>query len=260
MFVLTSVGEWVVNTATEICVRYNKPKTKQFMGYVILQKANIDDNVRSMINVMERSKNTMIKPLMFHFVCEIVDVDALPLDKLIQTLKEKFKSELNKNNKKRVIDKMRKRKVPRLEIIFSLETKSESTKPIYHHIHIMLIVDAGHNEFGSKELPIMFNKALNRVDGLEKIIIENDFDMQKHDGQTMNHGFLKFRDRNSIILGDDATFVDIRCHNLKEEFNDAVIRASYLCKDTQKKHLPERFKKQSFGVTRKQRKSLSEVT
>ena len=42
----------------------------------------------------------------------------------------------------------------------------------------------------------------------------------------------------------------------RSEFKDAVIRASYLCKSSQKKELPERYQgsnNQTFGGTRKPR-------
>ena len=106
------------------------------------------------------------------------------------------------------------------------------------------------------------NKALNRIDGFEKLIFNGDFDIVKaSDGYTFGEGFLKFRDKNSTIYADDATFHDIRCHDLKTEFKDAAIRASYLCKSSQKKELPERYKgsnNQTFGGTRKLRATNSE--
>ena len=125
----------------------------------------------------------------------------------------------------------------------------------------MFIVDGGHNAFGSTELGILINKALNRIDGFEKLIFNGDFNIIKaSDGYTFGEGFLKFRDKGSTIYADDATFHDIRCHDLKTEFKDAVIRASYLCKSSQKKELPERYKgsnNQTFGGTRKLRATNS---
>lgn len=244
---------------------YKAPKLKEYAGYKVLNKANIEDNLRSTIEVLERSRDTMVKPLMFHFVCEIVDVELFP-EKFIQALKEKFSSVITINNRERRKlnalsgddeTKLKRRKVERQEIIYSIETKEDKTNPLYNHVHIMWIVDAGHNSYGSKELGILLNKALNRIDGLEKIVIVDDFNMIKSDGTPFNHGFLKFRDRNSTILADDAKFVDVRCHNLHEEFNDAIIRASYLAKDSQKSKLPERFKDgSSFNRTRVKRKSV----
>jgi len=233
-----------------------KPKTKMYKGYEVLHKADIEDNLDSMLTILHRAKEEMIKPLMFHFVVEITNPDDVP-SKLTQAIKEKFTSEINKNHKDRKANEARKRKTPKLELFYSIETKKKLSGELYNHIHIMFIVDAGHNVFGSNELSILINKALNRIDGFEKLIFNDDFDIVKaSDGYTFGQGFLKFRDKQTTIYADDATFHDIRCHNLKTEFKDAVIRASYLCKSSQKKELPERYQgsnNQTFGGTRKPR-------
>ena len=238
-----------------------KPKMKMYKGYEVLNKADIEDNLDSMITILNRAREEMIKPLMFHFVVEITSPDDVP-SKLTQSIKEKFTSEINKNHKARKVNGARARKTPKVEFFYSIETKARDSGELYNHIHIMFIVDAGHNVFGSKELGILINKALNRIDGFEKLIFNGDFDIVKaSDGYTFGEGFLKFRDKNSTIYADDATFHDIRCHDLKTEFKDAVIRASYLCKSSQKKELPERYKgsnNQTFGGTRKLRATNSE--
>ena len=158
-------------------------------------------------------------------------------------------------------NRARARNTPKVEFFYSIETKARDSGELYNHIHIMFIVDAGHNVFGSKELGILINKALNRIDGFEKLIFNDDFNIVKaSDGYTFGEGFLKFRDKASTIYADDATFHDIRCHDLKAEFKDAVIRASYLCKSSQKKELPERYQgsnNQTFGGTRKPRATNS---
>ena len=214
-----------------------------------------------MITILNRAREEMIKPLMFHFVVGLTSPDDVP-SKLTQSIKEKFTSEINKNHKARKVNGARARKTPKVEFFYSIETKPRDSGELYNHIHIMFIVDAGHNVFGSKELGILINKALNRIDGFEKLIFNGDFDIVKaSDGYTFGEGFLKFRDKNSTIYADDATFHDIRCHDLKTEFKDAVIRASYLCKSSQKKELPERYKgsnNQTFGGTRKLRATNSE--
>ena len=214
-----------------------------------------------MITILNRAREEMIKPLMFHFVVGLTSPDDVP-SKLTQSIKEKFTSEINKNHKARKVNGARARKTPKVEFFYSIETKARDSGELYNHIHIMFIVDAGHNVFGSKELGILINKALNRIDGFEKLIFNGDFDIVKaSDGYTFGEGFLKFRDKNSTIYADDATFHDIRCHDLKTEFKDAVIRASYLCKSSQKKELPERYKgsnNQTFGGTRKLRATNSE--
>ena len=239
-----------------------KPKMKMYKGYEVLNKADIEDNLDSMLTILNRAREEMIKPLMFHFVIEITSPDDVP-SKLTQSIKEKFTSEINKNHKARKANGARARKTPKVELFYSIETKEKKVSgELYDHIHIMFIVDAGHNAFRSKELGILINKALNRIDGFEKLIFNGDFDIVKaSDGYTFGEGFLKFRDKNSTIYADDATFHDIRCHDLKTEFKDAVIRASYLCKSSQKKELPERYKgsnNQTFGGTRKLRATNSE--
>lgn len=233
-----------------------------YKGYELLNKADITDNLDSMLIILNRAREEMIKPLMFHFVVEITNPNEVP-SKLTQTIKEKFTSEMNKNHKARKANGARARKTPKVEFFYSIETKVKESGDLYDHIHIMFIVDAGHNYFGSTELGILINKALNRIDGFEKLTFNDDFNIVKAiDGYTFGQGFLKFRDKKSTIYADDATFHDIRCHDLKTEFNDAVIRASYLCKSSQKKSLPERYQgsnNQTFGGTRKSRYHLSKV-
>lgn len=227
-----------------------------YQGYEVLAKADIKDNLDSVLTILNRAKEVMIKPLMFHFVIEITSPDDVP-NKLAQSIKEKFISEINKNHKDRKANGSRIRQTPKVELFYSIETKKRDLGILYDHIHIMFIADAGHNTFGSKELGILINKALNRIDGFEKLIFNDDFSISKaDDGFSFGQGFLKFRDKKSTIYADDATFHDIRCHDLKTEFKDAVIRASYLCKSSQKKELPERYrgsKNQTFGSTRKLR-------
>lgn len=231
-----------------------------YKGYDVLNKADIEDNLDSMITILNRAREEMIKPLMFHFVVEITSPDDVP-SKLTQSIKEKFTSEINKNHKARKANGARARNTPKVEFFYSIETKARDSGELYNHIHIMFIVDGGHNAFGSTELGILINKALNRIDGFEKLIFNGDFNIIKaSDGYTFGEGFLKFRDKGSTIYADDATFHDIRCHDLKTEFKDAVIRASYLCKSSQKKELPERYKgsnNQTFGGTRKLRATNS---
>lgn len=239
-----------------------KPKMKLYKGYEVLNKADIEDNLDSMLTILNRARKEMIKPLMFHFVVEITSPDDVP-SKLTQSIKEKFTSEINKNHKARKANGARARNTPKVEFFYSIETKARDSGELYNHIHIMFIVDAGYNVFGSTELGILINKALNRINGFEKLIFSDDFNIVKaSDGYTFGQGFLKFRDKESSIYADDATFHDIRCHDLKTEFKDAVIRASYLCKSSQKKELPERYQgsnNQTFGGTRKSRCHLSKV-
>lgn len=66
-----------------------KPKMKMYKGYEVLNKADIEDNLDSMLTILNRAREEMIKPLMFHFVIEITSPDDVP-SKLTQVIKEKF--------------------------------------------------------------------------------------------------------------------------------------------------------------------------
>ena len=41
---------------------------KMYKGYEVLNKADIEDNLDSMITILNRAREEMTKPLMFHFV------------------------------------------------------------------------------------------------------------------------------------------------------------------------------------------------
>lgn len=223
-------------------------KNNSIQGFEIFKLADIEDNIRSMFNVISRANKNMIQPRMMHYIAEINQVELFP-KKFIQALKEKFKSEWKKHEKRRRLrsNNARKRKIPELEIIYSLESKiifrddgtGEPYPYRYNHIHIMLIVDIGHGRYGKKEINHIFNRTLNRIQGLETKDLENDFSI----------GFLKFRKREYLI----NEYQDLYWHDLKNEFADAVKRASYLCKSSQKSLLPSRFSSCSFNVTREKK-------
>lgn len=138
---------------------------KTYRGYRILKKADIEDNLRSMLNVVTRCRETMTQPKMMHFVCEIEDFDLFP-NKFIQSIKEKFKSEWKRYERKRHAGnpRARKRRLPNLEIIYSIEAKDidnpnfnvfdpdQPAKLRYNHVHIMLIIDVGSNIYSKKEI------------------------------------------------------------------------------------------------------------
>lgn len=244
------------------------PMFNNYKGYRILRKADIRDNVRSMFAVLTRCKECMVAPRMMHFVCEIEDFDILP-HKFVQSFKERFESEWRVNERRRSLQypNARKRVLPRIEMINSIEAKNinnplfneldpdQPPKLRFNHIHIMLIVDVGSNLYGNKEITSISNRALNRINGIRKLIIEDDFHITNDDGNSQNRGFLKFRDKNSTTRTSEE-FLNYYWHDLKAEFEDAVIRASYLCKSEQKSLLPERFSNSSFSVTRKPRTTV----
>ena len=117
-------------------------KTKMYKGYEVLHKADIEDNLDSMLIILNRARDEMIKPLMFHFVVGVTSPDDVP-SKIVQAVKEKFTSEINKNHKVRKANGCRKRNSPKIELLYSIETKAKDSGELYNHIHIMFIVDAG---------------------------------------------------------------------------------------------------------------------
>ncbi len=233
-----------------------------FKGYLVLNKGMSPENLTSMLTVLTRAKETMVSPRMLHFVVEIMDVNNFP-KRFIQTFKEHFISEVNRREKQRKKESSsyQKRKIPVLELIYSIETKlissifcedysfsGECNQRFYHHIHLMVIVDIGHNDYGAKEIMIIINKALSRIEGLDSVEYEDALCFK--DGRKFPYGFLKLRDRQTTICCGD--FRSLYWHNLHTDFEDAVIRASYLCKTEQKRLLPERFRQgNSFNVTRR---------
>jgi len=79
----------------------------------------------------------------------------------------------------------------------------------------------------------------------------------KKDNRKRPIGFLKQRNKKtSIKIGE---FKDLKWHDLKTELDDAICRASYLCKLDQKDLLPDEFKRgNSFGHTRPPRSSTQD--
>ena len=63
------------------------------------------------------------------------------------------------------------RKIPKVELLYSIESKiikvseykkylneEANSERIYHHIHIMIIVDIGHNDYGRNEIKFVLIK------------------------------------------------------------------------------------------------------
>ena len=238
-------------------------KTTLFKDYRILNKDTDYQNLVSMLNVLSRATATMDTPLMFHFVSQI-DIDLFKTERFIQKFKEFFISEVKLRNKQRKKDNstLRTRRViPDIEMIYSIESKPSKYNPdeLYNHIHIMVIIDSKHSLYGEIELTKIVNKTLSRINGLQKIEYERDSVVGVKDDKPNFYGLLKPRDCNSQIKPcDNYEYKSLFCHNLKTEFLDAVIRASYLCKTTQKELLPDRFKKMNFNVTRIKRNSAND--
>lgn len=225
----------------------------------VLRKADRKDNVSAVYNVLCRAMATMSKPKMMHLICE-VNFDNLT-SKIIQKIKEVFSSEFKKYERQRhernTTGKLRKRNQPNMEIIYSIESKMLGTHQ-HDHIHFMCIVDFGQNYFGYKEISTMLNNTFNRLPFVVPIEKFDDFNYQGFHG-TNACGFLRYRNPETQTKANDADFSEIRGHDLKTEFDDAMIRASYLCKSEQKDLLPDHIKRYSFGHTRAPRVSNDEI-
>lgn len=238
---------------------------------VILNKADRFHNIQAVRDVLERCRNQMESPRQMHFITGI-NIKCLP-SKIIQKIKELYVSEFNKFEEERKLrlgqksrkSKIRNRKVADIEIIYSIESKVLSDSGCQHdHIHFMFIVDFGHNRFNYREMMSIINRTLNRLPFVQKLESSNDFNYEGHYGKN-ECGFFRYRDIRSTIQAEDADkdlngqFKDKFGHNLKTEFNDAVIRASYLCKSEQKNLLPDEIKRYSFGHTRAKRSVNDEL-
>lgn len=240
-------------------------------------------NKVAMLAVLARAKEELQNPKMMHFIFSF-DVNTFETDGFCQKFKECFTSEIkainkgreelnaslkleNKQNKehslltgepfkRRGLRKLR--DVPNVEIIYSIEAKIIKTKRmarfrkalekphIYYHVHFMLICDVKKaNHYSYTEIKICTNKALARIKGVQSL---DDVDPR--------YGFLKMRDKRSTITAG-GTFKSLYWHDLHSEYEDAIIRASYLTKIEQKELLPEKFFNNSFGHTRA-RKSKKE--
>lgn len=199
-----------------------------------------------------------------HHVVEIVDYNLFKSIRFMENFKSNFNKaikELNKNREKETPN-LRVRKLPKIQVFFSIEHKlitgiddegntidsfgKVAFKRDYHHIHLMTIIDVTHNVYGHAEIHRAITKALSGILGLESL----DYDEQGNsfkNGKAFPYGFLKARNEKSIIK-KKGEYKSIYWHDLKTEFEDAVIRASYLSKTCQKKMVKCT---QTFGKTRK---------
>ena len=249
-------------------------------GVNVLNKADRDHNLVATRQVLERCVHTMKSPRMMHFIVEF-DIALIP-SKIIQKIKETYHSQFKKFEKERhprlkdshdaklLKDqnenyRVRKRKPTDIEIIYSIESKiMENNGYKYDHIHFMFIVDFGNHRYGYREMMSIINRTLNKTPFVKPLESENDFSYIGYNGEN-ECGFFRYRDVNSttqapdVVKDSNGKFMDKYGHNLKVEFNDAMIRASYLCKSEQKDLLPEHIKRYSFGHTRAPRVSNDEM-
>lgn len=235
----------------------------------VLRKADKIRNVQEVKKVLSRCVTEMKTPKMMHFIIEF-DESKLP-SKIIQKIKESYQSEFIKFERERLVRletkqevkrskdyRVRKRKPFDLEMIYSLEAKMLKLKDInskpyqYNHIHFMFIADFGDNRFNYKEVITILNRTLSRLPFTVPINVIDDFNYIGFYGYN-KCGYLRCRDSRSTNQASDADFTELRGHDLKSEFKDAIIRASYLCKSEQKNLLPDELKRYSFGHTRPSR-------
>ncbi len=219
-------------------------------GYRILNRDFDRRNLDAVIKILSWCSSQMRTPKMMHFVLEIEDHDLFSTDGFIQKFKEKFKSYIRQWNRSRnKLTTNKRTKLPELELIYTLEAKHLLQSYIYHHIHLMVIIDTNHNDYGAKELAIAITRALSNIPGLESLYFDENRTVFFKDAKKIEYGFLRYRNENSSVK--IGTFKQLHWHDLKTELKDAVCRASYLCKLDQKDLLPEKFKRgNSFGHTR----------
>lgn len=220
-----------------------------YAGYRVLNRDFDRRNLDAVIKILAWSALNMRTPKMMHFVLEITDYDLFATDGFIQKFKEKFKSYIRQRNRDRNKTANDKRiKLPDIQLIYSIESKMLGDY-CYNHLHVMVIVDTNHNDYGRNELAIAINRTLSAIHGLESLYFDESKATFFKDTIKRDSGFLKYRNESSSVK--IGTFKQLCWHDLKTELPDAVCRASYMCKLDQKDLLPEKFKRgNSFGHTR----------
>lgn len=227
-----------------------------FKGFLTLRKDFDRRNLEQVIHIASWCSNNMKTPRMMHFALEIEDELLFNSRRFTQSLKEKFASQVKAYDKGRASEGKSQRPIPPMHIVFSIESKYlKRSAPIpYLHIHVLVFIDTLHKLYGPNELNIFITKALSKIHGLEQLHFNEGESMFYKDNRKRPIGFLKLRnDKTSIKVGK---FIDLKWHDLKTELDDAICRASYLCKLDQKDLLPDEFKRgNSFGHTRPQKNS-----
>lgn len=230
-----------------------------FKDFLTLRKDFDRRNLEQVIHIASWCSNNMKTPRMMHFALEIEDELLFNSRRFTQSLKEKFASQIKAYNKVRALDGKSQKPIPPMHIVFSIESKYlKPSNPVpYLHIHVLVFIDTLHNLYGPNELNICITKALSKIHGLEQLHFNENEAIFYKDNRKRPIGFLKLRnDKTSIKVGK---FLDLKWHDLKTELDDAICRASYLCKLDQKDLLPDEFKRgNSFGHTRPPRSSTQD--
>lgn len=223
----------------------------QFLGFKILNKDFDRRNLNAVIDLLCYSSLNMKSPRMMHFIAKIEDFNSFRKTRFSQTFKTKFTSNMKQRNKERnATAKTKRTKLPDFHFFYSLESKIVQGSK-YDHIHLMVIFDTNHKDYGHKELQIAVTKSLSSMPGVEKLSYNKSRTIFTQScGRELPTGFLKLRNRKSTISAVELRDVTLAWHDLKKELPDAVCRASYLCKLDQKDLLPDEVKQNSFGHTR----------
>lgn len=228
-----------------------KKEREFFSGYLTLNRDFDRRNLEQVIHIASWCSNNMKTPKMLHYVVEIEDELLFNSRRFTQSLKEKFTSQIKAYNKERASDGKSQKPIPPMHIVFSIESKylKPSIPVPYLHIHVLVFIDTLHNLYGFDEINICINKSLSKIHGLESLWFNDESKGFHKEDKKMYLGFFKKRQKKtSIKVGEVEEW---RWHDLKAELDDAICRASYLCKLDQKDLLPDEFKRgNSFGHTR----------
>ena len=228
-----------------------KKEREFFSGYLTLNRDFDRRNLEQVIHIASWCSNNMKTPKMLHYVVEIEDELLFNSRRFTQSLKEKFTSQIKAYNKERASDGKSQKPIPPMHIVFSIESKylKPSIPVPYLHIHVLVFIDTLHNLYGFDEINICINKSLSKIHGLESLWFNGESKGFHKEDKKMYLGFFKKRQKKtSIKVGEVEEW---RWHDLKTELDDAICRASYLCKLDQKDLLPDEFKRgNSFGHTR----------
>lgn len=210
--------------------------------------------LNQVIKMAEWCAENMRTPRMMHFICEL-DTEGYEVfisRRFCQNFRRQFIRELKQYDAEERLHLLnrRKRKLPPFHMIYSIEAKylNKTDPQPYIHIHILLFIDILHKAYNAKEISIMATKALSSIRGIKSLYFDHDNKVFIDQNKKLASGFLKYRVDNPKVLG---TIKNHNWHDLKTELDDAICRASYLCKTEQKVYLPpELNRNNSFGHTR----------
>lgn len=180
-------------------------------------------NHKKHINLLEECRNDFKYPYLYHFISGI-EPEYFNHSRFAENFKREFK--------KTVYTEMKSKwnQVPSYLAMYGLEYSLGDERKIsgdyslkttwskredYHHIHLFLCFDCC-NEYRIHEIPSLVLTTLTNIKGLYKPNYAKRKNTEKY------------------------------CHDLNEEFNDAVSRIQYISKIDQKENVPYRKKNNHF--------------